>query len=168
MSFRGVRGAGPGARPGDDFGARTDWRAVLEPHGWRLITERGGEGYWCRPGKARGVSATTGYAGNGVLYVFSSNAPPFVSGASYSKFAAYALLAHGGDFAAAARALAERGFGGPAAGELVCGADGVPVRRLPRVVPRRGAGLPAAVPAPGLSLSDRLGSTSPSATEGAR
>ena len=43
-----------GGRPGDDFNARTDWRAVLEPHGWRLAYERGGEGYWRRPGRRAG------------------------------------------------------------------------------------------------------------------
>ena len=161
-------GASAGGRPGDDFEACTDWRAVLEPHGWRLVYERGGEGYWRRPGKARGVSATTGYAGGNALYVFSSSAPPFTPGASYSKFAAHTLLEHRGDFAAAAVALAGRGYGRPAAGDLVCGADGGPVRRLPRAAPRRGAALPAVVPAPGISLSGRLGSTLPSAPEGAR
>jgi len=120
----GVRGGdGPRGRPGDDFGARSDWREVLEPHGWRRVAERGGEGYWCRPGKARGVSATTGYAGGASLYVFSSNAPPFAPGESYSKFAAYALLEHGGDFARAVQALAARGFGRP--GRPWRGEDGI-------------------------------------------
>ena len=169
-SGRAQRGApGPredaGCRPGDDFNARGDWRAVLEPHGWRLVAERGGEGYWCRPGKARGVSATTGYAGGASLYVFSSNAPPFAPGASYSKFAAYALLEHGGDFAGAAGALSGRGYGRPVVGELLRGADGVPVRRLPRVAARRGAALPAVGPTPGISLSGLL---APTASRGSR
>jgi hypothetical protein len=57
------------------------------------------------------VSATTGYAGGASLYVFSSNAPPFMPGEGYSKSAAYALLEHGGDFSAAARELARSGAG---------------------------------------------------------
>src|SRR5262249_42289775 len=42
------------------------------------------------------------------FYVFSTNAYPFEHETSYSKFAAYALLNHNGDYKAAARAIAER------------------------------------------------------------
>ena len=45
------------------------------------------------------------------LFVFSSNAHPFESEHGYSKFSAFVLLEYGGDFVAAARALAERDFG---------------------------------------------------------
>lgn len=93
-------------RPGDDYNRRVIWEEVLEPHGWTLLYMRDGEGYWQRPGKeGSGVSATTNYAGSDLLYVFSTSTV-FEAGRSYSKFAAYALLEHGGDFAAAARALA--------------------------------------------------------------
>jgi putative DNA primase/helicase len=72
--------------------------------------------YWRRPGKGgRGCSATTGYCrgkdGTDLLYVFSSNAHPFEPGRAYGRFAAYALLEHGGDYGAAAKALAAQGFG---------------------------------------------------------
>jgi hypothetical protein len=63
-------------------------------------------GQWRRPGKrGPGISATTNYAGNGLLYVFST-ATIFEPERGYTKFTAYALLEHGGDFAAAARSLA--------------------------------------------------------------
>jgi hypothetical protein len=88
--------------------------------------------------------ATTGYAGSGVLYVFTTNAPPFAPGASYTKFAAFALLEYGGDFARAALALAARGYGRRPAGALLTGTDGAPARRLPRVAPRPGTALPPA------------------------
>jgi hypothetical protein len=48
---------------------------------------------------------------NRVFYVFSSNATPFEPGRGYGPFAVYALLEHGGDFAAACRALSSEGYG---------------------------------------------------------
>ncbi len=95
------------ARPGDDYNARGDVREVLKTHGWTLV-QTGENERWRRPGKEDGSSATF----NGkVFYCFSSNAPPFEMNRGYSPFAAYALLEHGGDFAAAASALARQGYG---------------------------------------------------------
>lgn len=101
-----------GGRPGDDFNVRADWADILEPHGWHLAGDDGsGIDYWCRPGKDFGISASTNYEGSDLLYVFSTNAAPFDDEVAYTKFSAYALLAHGGDFSEAARALAEQGYG---------------------------------------------------------
>jgi Bifunctional DNA primase/polymerase, N-terminal len=101
----------PGERPGDRFSASTSWAAILEPHGWRrAFLAADGNEHWCRPGKDRGTSATVNERGEGVLYVFSSSTP-FEAGRGYSKFAAYVLLNHGGDFREAARELASEGFG---------------------------------------------------------
>lgn len=102
-----------GGRPGDDFNRRADWRTILEPHGWRLVYERGGEGFWRRPGKRQGVSATTGFDGVDLLFCFSSSAAPLEPRTWYTPFNAYAVLQHGGDHAQAARSLAERGYGEP-------------------------------------------------------
>lgn len=97
------------ARPGDRYNQEASWEEVLLPHGWRLLYTRDGEGYWQRPGKdGPGISATTNYQGSNLLYVFSTSTC-FEAGRSYSKFAAYAFLEHGGDFSAAARALTARG-----------------------------------------------------------
>jgi hypothetical protein len=57
-----------------------------------------------------GVSATTNHAASDLLYVFSTSTN-FEAGRGYGKFSAYAVLNHEGDFAAAARALAEEGYG---------------------------------------------------------
>lgn len=146
-------------RPGDRFNAETDWPSILEPHGWRCVRRDGeGLGHWRRPGKSGpGWSATTDYAGAGLLYVFSSNAAPFEPGRAYTKFAAHALLAHGGDFRAAARALtvrsgrqssdsAPKGTALVWPGELVRGCDGTRVRRLPPTVRPVGVPLPTPVP----------------------
>ncbi len=99
-----------GDRPGDAFNRRASWAEILEPAGWRHVHNRGDVAYWCRPGKARGVAATTNLGGRDRLYVFTSSTP-FEPEQSYSKFAAHATLHHGGDFAAAARAVAADGRG---------------------------------------------------------
>ena len=100
-----------GGRPGDDFNARADWRDVLEPHGWRFVfARRDGVEHWRRPGKDAGWSATINHAGSGLLYVFSTSTV-FEAERGYSAFSAYALLNHAGDFTAAARDLAGRGYG---------------------------------------------------------
>jgi putative DNA primase/helicase len=99
-----------GARPGDDYIARTTWEEILEPAGWTRVYERGGAIYWRRPGKKFATSATTNYGGADLLYVFSTSTD-FEAEKSYSRFAAYAVLKHGGDFRAAAQALAEQGYG---------------------------------------------------------
>lgn len=110
-----INGAIPGLlRPGDDYAERGDVRAVLQRHGWTLA--RAGENeYWRRPGRTDGWSATLR---DGVLYVFSSNAAPFESDRAYSPFTVYALLEHGGDFAAAATALRAEGYGNEAQVDL--------------------------------------------------
>jgi hypothetical protein len=101
-----TNGNGNGARPGDRFNARMTWPEVLEPHGWVAVGGRGDQTSWRRPGKDFSFSATTNYRGSDLLYVFSTNAFPFEHETSYSKFAAHALLNYGGDYRAAARALA--------------------------------------------------------------
>ena len=99
------------ARPGDVFNDSATWGQVLEPCGWRRVYSRAGTTYWRRPGKTEGVSATTNHTGNDTLIVFSTSTPFDIAPASYSKFAAYAVLHHGGDYAAAGRALLAEGYG---------------------------------------------------------
>ncbi len=101
-------GNGNGARPGDVLNSQATWAEIIEPHGWRPIGGRGEETLWRRPGKDFSFSATTNYKGSDLFYCFSTNGYPFESETSYSKFAAYALLNHGGDYRAAARAIAQR------------------------------------------------------------
>ena len=119
-------------RPGDDFSARGDVRALLVKHGWALA--KGGENeYWRRPGKDSGWSATLK---DRVFYVHSSNAAPFEPGKAYAPFGAYAILEHHGDYSAAAGALRAEGYGQDApAGDvdisgIVAQADGDPAPSL--------------------------------------
>jgi hypothetical protein len=99
-----------GDRPGDDFNRRKTWPALLEPAGWTRVFERGDVEYWRRPGKTHGLSATTNYGGSDLFYPFTSSTP-FDPEKSYSKFAVYAVLEHGGDYARAALALSREGYG---------------------------------------------------------
>ena len=115
-----TRADGAELRPGDDFNRRgPDWSEILT--GWAVAREFCGKRYWRRPGKAEGWSATTGVctSKNGVelFACFSENADPFQGAnggrpcTSYSRFSAYALLRHGGDYKAAAKELARQGYG---------------------------------------------------------
>jgi hypothetical protein len=96
--------------PGQDFDERADIRPLLEKHGWRCKgSGRDGRERWARPGKDRGHSATL--TDGKVFYVFSQNAPPLYAPRAYAPFGVYTLLEHGGDFKAAAKALAAQGYG---------------------------------------------------------
>jgi P4 family phage/plasmid primase-like protien len=106
-----------GYRPGDEFNARSDWLRDVLPEGWRVVRQNGEVLFLCRPGKPAGVSATIGFCrtkrGDSKLHVFTTNAEPFEADKSYSKFEAFAVLRHNGDFSAAAKALADAGYGDP-------------------------------------------------------
>ena len=86
----------------EEFNAGATWSEILEPHGWTLHRAHGDRQEWCRPGKRHATSATA--ICDGPLYVFSSSTD-FEPDQAYSKFAAYAVLNHGGDMAAAARTI---------------------------------------------------------------
>lgn len=108
---RPARPATDGLSPGDDYEARTGWADLLGPHGWTLVSRHGNTHYWRRPGKDRGISATTGQADDrDRLYVFSTSTE-FDTGKPYTIFGAYALLEHSGDHKAAAQALNRAGYG---------------------------------------------------------
>ena len=97
-------------RPGDDFNARGDLRALLRKYGWQFCyVHSDGNEHWTRPGKPRGNTSAT--LKDGQFYVFSSNAAPFEQNKSYSAFAVYAMLEHGGNFEMAASALSLEGYG---------------------------------------------------------
>ena len=100
-----------GDSPGDLYAASVTWDDILVPAGWvRVFTgQRDGnpQGYWRRPGKSDGISATTG-GPKDHLYVFSSSTV-FPTEQPLTKFAAYTYLNHAGDFRAAAKALAAEG-----------------------------------------------------------
>ena len=113
-----------GDRPGDVFAAKVPWENILLPHGWCVVGHRGEVTLWCRPGKKDGISATTGYGGSDLLYVFSSNAFPFEPARGYRKFTAYTVLNFGSSemaFHKAAIDLAAKGYVNRHEGRLASG-----------------------------------------------
>lgn len=102
-----------GDRPGDLWAAQTTWDDLLAADGWTCDGPSGDGGTgWTRPGKDRrqGISATVGYKGSDVLKVFTSSHPHLRAEGTYTKLGYLASTRHGGDHAAAARALAAEGF----------------------------------------------------------
>jgi hypothetical protein len=100
-----------GHRPGsvaDAFSAAASWADVLTPAGWTCLDGDGDRdgARWRHPTATSQVSATVA---NGCLFVYSPNTPFQVTTAGdphgYTRFRAYAVLEHGGDLSAAARAL---------------------------------------------------------------
>lgn len=98
-------------RAGDDFNARGDWSTLLTAHGWTLVSQHDQASYWCKPGSlSRDVHARLNWQGDGKLKVYTTKAPP-LDPVVYTLFSAYTALEHGGDFHAAAKALAALGYG---------------------------------------------------------
>ena len=102
-------GGRPGDRYNDDPDAGQHVLEMLLRHGWTEVYQAGEIVYLRRPGKDLGISATLGYVGPGVLRVFTTSTK--FEARAYSPFGVYATLEHGGNFRAAARALASDGTG---------------------------------------------------------
>ncbi len=99
-----------GARPGDAYGQEVSWDDLLTTEGWTVVNRQGEKTAWRRPGKSIGISATTNHGGSNLLYVFTTSTS-FDSEKSYTKFGAYTVLHHGGNFSEAAKALRREGYG---------------------------------------------------------
>jgi hypothetical protein len=101
-----------GIRPGDDYDERCgdDWLRYLEREGWKRVGNSPRQ-LWRRPGKTEGHSATTGYAGRRLFWSFTDDCHPFKDHKGYKPHQVYAILEHAGDFKAAAKALADMGYG---------------------------------------------------------
>jgi hypothetical protein len=92
----------------DGFAATTSWSEILTPHGWRCVdADPDANGArWLHPSHTSPCSATVR---NECLFVYSTSTPFDVTEPGnprgYTRFRAYAVLNHGGDMSAAARAL---------------------------------------------------------------
>jgi Bifunctional DNA primase/polymerase, N-terminal len=100
--------AARGRRVAEAFNQATSWTQVLGPHGWTCPdSDPDADGArWRHPGATNPKSATIRH---GLLFVYSQATPFQLTEAGaprgYSRFRAYAVLEHGGDLRAAARAL---------------------------------------------------------------
>jgi len=92
----------------DQFAAATSWTDILTPHSWTCLSaDPDADGArWLHPTATSSCSATIRY---GCLFVYSTNTPFNITESGdrhgYTKFRAFAVLDHGGDMSAAARAL---------------------------------------------------------------
>ena len=109
-----------GLSPGDDFEQSVSWDEILVPHGWKPMGRIGNERLWVRPGKnpRDGHSASTGYSQDRDRLFVWSTSTVFPTEQSLTKFAAFTLLNHGGDYRAAALELKRQGFGRSVSPEL--------------------------------------------------
>jgi hypothetical protein len=95
----------------EDFNKDTSWSDLLMPEGWSCCARNGDAdgAIWLHP---RHTSACSATIRGDRLYVFSPNTPfePTEAGnpKGYSKFDAYAVLHHGGDWKAATAPLRTR------------------------------------------------------------
>jgi RecA-family ATPase len=102
---------GPDERPGTKFNRSTTWDSLLTADGWtpHHHDPTTDTYYWTRPNKNTrdGISATVNHNGNDSLTVFTTsihNLPP----GSYDRFGYWTQTRHRGDFAEAARQLAQQ------------------------------------------------------------
>jgi len=100
---------GNGIRPGDDYNSKHGIAELIEAAGWERTGKSPKGILYRRPGKKGGNSASV--FDDKIFHNFSSNAYPFEPNKSYTSFAVYALLNHGKDYSAAAKALAAKGYG---------------------------------------------------------
>jgi hypothetical protein len=94
----------PGNQFNNDPTSINEMQKSLRGAGWTELKE----GYWLRPGKKKGISATLGKVAPGIFYNFSSSADPFEDLHPYSAFQVVALLDYNGDFGRFAKELAQR------------------------------------------------------------
>ncbi len=87
---------------------------MLDPP-YALVRENSdGVQYWLRPGGDSEWSCKTGLTsanGRDLMHVFSTGCEHFEADRNYTKFTAYASIAHGGDLHAAAAELRNLGYG---------------------------------------------------------
>ena len=93
-----------GDRPGDRYNHVTDWNELLVRYGWRCLKTMGDRQHWQRPGKTGPEASGTLHPTKG-FWCFSTSTP-LPTQQPLTPFVVYTYMEHGGDFAAAARALA--------------------------------------------------------------
>jgi len=100
-----------GDRPGDLYEKETDWMDILSAHNWHSPRQgKNGIVYLTRGGKKFGVSGAlvTSEQGNQLFYCFTSSCPPFEPSTCYTKFGAFTLLEHDGDFKKSAQDIYQK------------------------------------------------------------
>ena len=100
-----------GKKPWEAFDESTSVLGMMEGYGWRQIGKAGDYVRLNRPGAkhSRGIDGSVIVNAN-LFYPFTSS-EQFEPNKAYGPAAVYAIMEHGGNFSAAAKALYQKGFG---------------------------------------------------------
>lgn len=99
-----------GVSPFDDYNKRGDVVAVLQQHGWTVVSDNGKKVQFRRPGNTTAKTSGNFDRDRNWFSVFTTNSI-FEPEKAYQPYAVYAILEAGGDFRKAARQLADQGYG---------------------------------------------------------
>ena len=138
-----------GVKPGEAFNQSHDVLEMAEKYGWRATSKSGAIIHLTRPGSKSGdihASIVTTKTGERRFYPFTTSTD-YDAQKCYSPFSMYAIEEHRGDFSAAAKALAQSGYGTVSERVTVAGSVSV------------GPGQPPAAPMDAVSLFERAGKT---------
>ncbi len=98
-----------GLTPWEDYNNRGDIIALLESHGWRVVSQKGENINLLRPGKTDSKTSGSYHTRLRVLYIFSTST--VFENKGYTPSAVFSLLECGGDYTLSARRLRELGYG---------------------------------------------------------
>lgn len=105
-----TRTAGNGKTPWDDYNEKVSCHDILIQYGWEFVCEDNDRQYMKRPG-----DTSARYSGNILkadnLFRPWTSSTAFEAEKTYTSSGIYAVLAHDGDWSAAARALLDEGYG---------------------------------------------------------
>lgn len=99
-----------GKSPFDDYNENGDVVALLQEHGWRVVTQKGQKTIFLRPGQTTSQSSGNFDHGRNWFSVFTTSTE-FDPQKAYLPYAVFAVLECNKDFSAAAKRLVELGFG---------------------------------------------------------
>jgi len=99
-------------RPGDIFNYTMTWDELMPYFGFKPVGRQNqmGRQFWCRPGKAYGISASTNYNNYDLLFIYTTHFDELQRLRGYTKFHAYTAMMCGGDFSKAAAELQKNNY----------------------------------------------------------
>jgi replicative DNA helicase len=98
-----------GLTPWEDYDNRGDIIALMESHGWRVVSKKGENINLLRPGKTDSKTSGSFHTRLRTLYIFSTST--VFENKGYTPSAVFSLLECGGDYKLSARRLRELGYG---------------------------------------------------------
>lgn len=105
-SRKGIKGLSPF----DDYNERGDVVGLLEKHGWKIVTNKGGKTVFLRPGQTSSASSGN-FDHNRKWFSVFTTSTEFEPMKAYLPYAVYAMLECKNDFSAASKRLYDEGYG---------------------------------------------------------